>query len=130
MWQRIAAGEFGVHRDDDPEGETLGEWLKAVAKAVLEADALPAGQRPDGLVRAIGLAGRADAYADLRGLVEDPRWQFPVVGEEGKYIEETRAQLVRQMVEVARKQGLLRGVYADDDKKAHELVRDLLTKKR
>lgn len=130
MWKRLAAGELVIHRADAPDGEALAEWLKAVAKAVLEADTIPAGQRPDALVRAIGLAGRADAYADLRGLVEDPRWQFPVMGEEGEVIEETRAQLVRQMVEVAREQGLLKGVYADDDKKAHELVRDLLTKKR
>lgn len=130
MWQRLAAGELGFHRDDDPDGDALAEWLKAVANAVVDADTLPAGQRPDGLVRALGLAGRADAYADLRGLVEDLRWQFPVMGEEGKIIEETRAQLVRQMVELARGQGLLTGVYACDDKKAHELLRGLLTKNR
>ena len=47
---------------------------------------------------------------------------------EGGAVEETRAQLVRQMLELARARGLLQGAYEFDDKMATDLIRKILLK--
>lgn len=126
LWQRVATGD--LERFDEIDTARMHAWIREVAAKVVEADALPTGARPDALVRALGLAGKVDAYADLRALVNDVRWEFPTTGVDGAALDESRAQIVRQMVALAREQGLLRGVYADDDKKAHDLIRSLLPK--
>lgn len=127
-WKRVADG--ALEQLDEQGAAELHGWIRRLAELVVAADQSPTGGRPDALVRALGLAGKADAYADLRALVNDVRWDFSVTGEGGVTVEETRAQIVRQMVTAAREQGLLRGVCAYDDKKAHDLIRELLPKQR
>lgn len=127
LWQRIAAGDLEHLDRVDPVD--LHAWVRQVAKQLLDADdEADAGKRPGRVLAAVGLSGKADAYAALRELVDDARWDFPLLGEGGA-VEETRAQLVRQMVEMARVQGLLRGIYADDDKQATDLIRKLVLKR-
>lgn len=127
LWQRIAAGELEDIDQLDPVD--LHAWVRQVANQLLEADNEPsAGKRPGRVVAAVGLSGRVDVYAHLRKLVTDARWDFPMIGE-GGVIEETRGQILRQMVELARTEGILRGIYAEDDKQAIDLVRNLLHKK-
>lgn len=126
LWQRVAAGD--LEHQDRVDPVDLHAWVRQVAQQLLEADDEPdAGKRPGRVLAAVGLSGKADAYAALRDLVNDPRWDFPLMGEGGA-VEETRAQLVRQMVELARTKGLLRGVYAEDDKQAIDLIRKLVLK--
>lgn len=126
LWQRIAAGDLEHHDPADPVD--LQAWVRQVAKQLLEADDQPnAKKRPGRVVAAVGLSGKADGYAALRELVNDPQWEFPLLVE-GGVVEEKRAQLVRKMVAQARKNGLLRGIYADDDKEAAGLVRGILGK--
>jgi hypothetical protein len=126
LWARIAAGDLESQGEGDPVD--LHAWLRHVAAQVLQADdESDAGKRPGRVLAAVGLSGKVDAYAALRAVVDDPRWDFPMMGEGGA-IEETRAQLVRQMVELARTKGLLRGVYAEDDKQATDLIRKLVLK--
>jgi hypothetical protein len=61
----------------------------------------------------------------LRELVNDARWDFPLIVD-SVATEETRAQIVRHIVKLAREQGLLRGSFAEDDKQAADLIRSLL----
>jgi hypothetical protein len=124
LWQRIASGDL-LHLNDHGVDE-LHAWIQTTAKQVITADAESTGRRPDALVSAIGLSGKADPHAALRAFVLDALWDFPVLGKDGQVLEETRGQLIRQMASRAREQGLLRGVYAEDDKKAHDLIRNLL----
>lgn len=127
LWQRIAEGDLDHQDRVDPVD--LHAWVRQVAQQLLEADDEPdAGKRPGRVLAAVGLSGKADAYAALRELVNDAQWDFPLMGEGGAVEEETRAQLVRQMVELARTKGLLRGVYAEDDKQAIDLIRKLVLK--
>jgi hypothetical protein len=126
LWARIAAGDLQHLDHADPVD--LHAWVRQVAAQLLEADdEVDPGRRPGRVVAAVGLSGKVDGYADLRELVNDVRWDFPLMGEGGA-VEETRAQLVRQMVELARTKGLLRGVYGEDDKQAIDLVRKLVLK--
>lgn len=126
LWARIAAGD--LQRQDELDPVDLHAWVRQVATQLLEADdEVDPGKRPGRVVAAVGLSGKVDGYADLRELVNDVRWDFPLLGEGGA-VEETRAQLVRQMVELARARGLLRGIYAEDDKEATDLIRRLLPK--
>lgn len=124
FWQRIANGE--LLQLDEQGVDELHAWIQSAAKRVLVADKASTGRRPDAVVAAIGLSGKADAYFELRELIASTLWEFPILGQDGQTIEETRGQLIRKMADMAREQGLLRGVYAEDDKKAHDLIRSLL----
>lgn len=125
LWARIAAGEL---TGDAYDGVDLHGWVQQVAARLLEADQVAdASKRPGRVLAAVGLSGKVDAYAALREVVSDPLWDFPVMGEGGA-VEETRAQLVRQMVELARTKGLLQGAYEFDDKMATDLIRRLVLK--
>lgn len=127
LWQRIVEGELEHREQLDPVD--LHAWVRQVAKQLLEADEEPdAKRRPGRVLTAVGLGGKADGYAALRGFVNAPQWDFPLLDEHG-VIEETQAQIVRQMVAQARDKGLLQGIYADDDKEAVGLIRDILRKK-
>lgn len=124
LWQRIAAGELEHQEQLDPVD--LHAWVRQVAKQLLEADDEPnAKNRPGRVLAAVGLSGKVDGYAALRELVNDPRWDFPLIVD-SVATEETRAQIVRQIVKLARKQRLLRGSFAEDDKQAADLIRSLL----
>lgn len=126
LWQRVAAG--GLEHLDQVDPVDLHFWVRQVAKQLLEADDdADAKSRPGRVLAAVGLSGKADGYAALRELVNDPQWEFPMLVE-GGIVEETQAQLVRQMVTQAREKGLLRGIYAYDDKAAADLVREILRK--
>lgn len=126
LWQRIADG--GLTDQDSQDTAHLHAWIRDVAAKVLAADAgAGAGQRPGRVLLAVGLSGKPDGYAALRDVVNDIVWEFPLMVE-GVAVEETQAQLVRQMVEAARQRGLLEGVYAVDDKQATDLIRKILRK--
>ena len=64
MWMRIEEG--------DTDGD-VQDWVRAVAKRILEADAdvkkLGSSQRVYEITRAVGLAGKIDKKAPLRALV-------------------------------------------------------------
>ncbi|RDI03940.1 hypothetical protein DES46_101632 [Caldimonas thermodepolymerans] len=126
MWQRIADG--GLTDLDSQDAAHLHAWIRGVASRILSADdGSDAGQRPGRVLAAVGLSGKPDGYAALREVVNDVVWEFPVITADGE-LDETRAQLVRQMVEIARQRGLLKGVYAVDDKQATDLIRKILRK--
>ena len=125
LWARAAAGDL-EHGQACPVD--LHAWIRQVAHDLLEADAAPAGARPGAVLAAVGLAGKADAYAELRAFVDGPQWAFQAHDSDGQAIHEADAAVVRKMVDQARERGLLVGVYAVDDKKALQLVRDLRTK--
>jgi len=118
LWARIAAGDL-EHAQSDPVD--LHAWIRQVAQDLIDADAAAAGARPGAVLQAVGVCGKPDGYAELRAFVEGPQWDF--VG-----ADETDGAVVRQMVNQARELGLLDGVYAVDDKKAAQLIRDLRTK--
>lgn len=125
LWARIAAGELACEPYD---GVDLHKWVREVAVRLLEVDEeTDASGRPGRILAAVGLSGKVDGYADLRAFVNDPLWDFPLIDECGP-IKETRAQLLRQMVELARKKGLLHGAYEFDDKMANGLLRKLVPK--
>lgn len=127
LWARVAAGD--LERVDPEDPVDLHAWVRQVASKLLEADELTSGQRPDAIVRASGLAGKRDAYPELREMVQDVRWDFPVnVGGEDRYL--TQRERVRLVLEEAQRQGLLRGVYESEEKAARELVRNLIAKDR
>ena len=125
LWARVAAGDL-EHGQADPVD--MHAWIRRVAQDLLEADAAPAGARPAAVLQAVGLAGKVDGHAALRAFVDGPQWDFRAIGNDGLEVEEARGAVVRQMVDQARELGLLIGVYAVDDKKAAQLVRDLWTK--
>ena len=125
LWARIAAGDLEGEQYD---GVDLHEWVRQVAARLIDADQeTDASKRPGRVLSAVGLTGKVDSYAALREIVNDPLWDFPMIGEDGE-VEEMLAQLVRQIVELARMKGLLRGVYGEDDKQAIDLVRKLVQK--
>ena len=117
-WARVAAGDLALEQSDPVD---LHAWIRQVAQDLIDADAAVAGARPAAALQAVGLAGKADGYAELRAFVDGPQWDF--IG-----ADETDGAVVRQMVDQARGLGLLAGVYAVDDKKAAQLIRDLRTK--
>lgn len=124
LWQRIAAGELKHQEQLDPVD--LHAWVCQVAKRLLEADDEPnAKRRPGRVLAAVRLSGKVDGYAALRELVNDARWDFPLIVD-SVATEETRAQIVRQIVKLAREQRLLPRSYAEDDKQAADLIRSLL----
>ena len=130
LWLRVAAGDLEhLEHLEQFDLVDLHAWMRQVAKQLLEADGEPdAKRRPGRILTAVGLRGKVDRYAGLRELVNAPQWDFPLLGEDG-VAEETRAQIVRQMVAQAREKGLLNGIYADDDKEAVYLVGAILGKK-
>lgn len=126
MWQRIADG--GLTDLESQDATHLHAWISAVAAKVLDADdSADAGRRPGRVLAAVGLSGKPDGYAALREVINDVVWEFPLIID-GVEREESRAQLVRQMVETARKRGLLEGIYEVDDKAATDLIRGILPK--
>lgn len=126
MWQRIADG--GLTDLESQDAAHLHAWIQSAAAKILAADdGADAGQRPGRVLAAVGLSGKPDGYAALREVVNDIVWEFPLIVD-GVTIEETTAQLVRQMVAMARKRGVLEGVYAIDDKAATDLIRGILRK--
>lgn len=126
MWQRIADG--GLTDLESQDVERLHTWVRGVASKILSAeDGAVAGKRPGRILAAVGLSGKPDGYAALRELVNDVLWEFPVITD-GVERYETRAQLVRQMVELARQRGLLQGDYVVNDKAVTDLIRNILRK--
>lgn len=126
MWQRIADG--GLTDLESQDAADLHAWIRGVASRLLSADkGANASRRPGRVLAAVGLSGKPDGYAALRELVNDIVWEFPVITDNG-VLEETRAQLVRQMVAMARQRGLLEDGYAVDDKAATDLIRKILRK--
>ena len=122
-WARIAAGELQGEQVD--EVDLIG-WIQRVAVDLLAADQLPAPKRAGAVVKAVGLANKPDPHAQLRAMTQHPRWDFPKISADGVATEARRAEIVRAVVTEARAKGLLRGIYAVDDTKAHDLVRRFL----
>lgn len=91
-WRRVAEGDI-----DD----ALMHWLQERAAAIVQADGEPAGSRPDAVVRAAGLAYRADHTAHVRRAVETVR-DFPLLDEQGNVVEPRRGQSTRIDVDAAR----------------------------
>lgn len=126
LWQRVAEGEL---EDVSADGFDLHAWVREAARALLVADDEPQPlARRAAIVRAVGLHGHLDGYAQLRALVHDARWDFSEVTADGEVRERRRGEIIRAIVEEARARGILRGIYADDDKKAADVVRELLPK--
>jgi hypothetical protein len=124
MWKRIAAGELSGREQWD-EIDTW-DWIRGVAEKVIQADEEPTPNcRIAAIVAAVGLRGKLDTYAALRYLIEQLTMFFPI-DDDGNDIPRTQGQVIAGIVDQARKQGLLNGVYADDDKKAKDLIRDIL----
>ena len=129
LWQRVAAGELERGPDECDRVDLRG-WMREVAAKLLEADDEPvAGKRPYRITEAVGLDGKADAYAALRALVDDPLYQFPFISADGVWTEQAQADTVRDLVARARSLGLLRGEYATDEKMARDLMRALWQRK-
>lgn len=125
MWRGIAAGslEDSQYNPIDPL-----PWIRGVAKKIVAADKVQnPGARLAALSVAMGLSGKHDKYAELRSLIEECT-MFSPLDDDGNEIPQTRSQEVSFIVEEGIRRGLLVGIYADDDKKAKELVRKLLTK--
>ena len=127
IWARIAKGD--LEREDPEDPIDLHSWISQIASKLLEADQLPAGQRPGAVVRATGLTGLRDAHPELRELLMDVRWDFPVHdGCRERYF--TQRERIRLILEEAQRQGLLNGIYASDEKAARELIHGMIAKKR
>lgn len=125
LWARIAAGDLDGEQYD---GVDLHEWVRQIAVRLLDADEeANAKKRPGRILSAVGLSNKVDGYAELRELVNDVRWDFPLIVD-GVFVEETHPQIIRQILELARTKGLLRGSYAEDDKQAIDRIRNLLLK--
>ncbi len=126
LWARAAKGDLAREQDDPVD---LQQWIREVAQAVLEADAQPGAERPDAMLRAVGLAGKRDPYAELSRFT-NLLYEFCPYDEDGVEVPQTHGQKIRNLLELARDSGLLHGVYAIDDKKAIDLIRSLLPKQK
>lgn len=131
LWRRVAAGDLSRAPDPHhPDTIDLHAWVESVARRILEADqGGDAKARPYALAAALGLQGKADPYADLRALIEEPQWQLARGGSDGAWGEVGQAETVTLLVAEARERGLLRGEYSTDPKAAADLVRKLFQKK-
>ena len=127
-WRRVAAGDL---ERDQYDGIDLHAWIKQVAADVLAADDEPLpSKRRAALTKAISMDGRSDGYAALRRLINEPHWEFRAISPEtGESIEVSQARLVERIEQEARRRGLLRGIYAEDRKKALDRIRELAREK-
>lgn len=123
MWKRIAAGELSGREQWD--AIDTWNWIRDVAEKLIHADDEPTpNSRNAAIVSAVGLKGKLDVYAKLRELIE-MHTIFFAIDDDGNDIPQTQGQAITGIVRSARKLGLLAGVYADDDKKAKDLIRDI-----
>lgn len=124
MWRRLAAGDLEREQHDaiDPF-----LWIRAVAKKIVATEKInnPA-KRNAALCVALGLSGKHDKYAKLRTLIEECTMFLPL-DSDGNELPQTRSQEVNFIVQEGIKRGLLVDIYANDERKAKELIRKLMS---
>lgn len=111
MWEEIAKGIFrdvgGTDRwgnFDPPSGYEIGAYnfIEEVAKAIIEADKLPAKKRSDALMKALCLDGRMrDDELALRNAIKCANY-FPPEDDDGNLIPMSETEMRRRILKFYR----------------------------
>lgn len=97
MWQRLAEGE---------SDEELLTWMRQRAAAIVLADQQPAGKRRDALVRALGLAYKADTLAPIAEVIRVAN-DFDLLDADGNPRPPERGEAMRVLIATVRAVGLV-----------------------